>query len=422
MSGLRLRGRRSNGWEQQSAADFPEHDVNRTRGADIQSALNVKTKRWLIGATISGLYLYSMTVFLLGILLPDLTERFSLSPGQQGQLFFILNAAIFFTVFLTGPVIDAIGKRPIILSGSVLIGLAFCAIGQVRSLPLLYSVLFLLGLGAGAINIACNTLIPELDPDHPAVAYSLANLFFGLGGITLPLMSSLWLTSLGMERFLYLISLFALLPLLQTALITIPHVRETINFRVARFYSVFTLPLYGGFALLFFFYGGLEVTTAGWLKTYLLTHQQFSETAAGWLLTVFSCMLLVGRLLGSYFLIRMEERRVVAGSALLAVVGLLLFSQTGCAGGRISGLILAGLAYAPIFPASLGIASKLYKNQKDMVIGTLLGWGVLGGVVTPYSLGLLGGDIQYIAIIAACLFFVQVVLYFRIPAGPGKNI
>jgi fucose permease len=395
---------------------------SREGGAEIQTELNRKTKRLLIGGTISGLYLYSMTVFLLGILLPDLTSRFSLTSAQQGQLFFILNAAIFVTVFFTGPVIDTFGKRPIIVLGSLIIGLALCAIGQVRSLPVLYAVLLFLGLGAGAVNIACNTLIPELDPEHPAVAFSLANLFFGLGGITLPLISSLWLSSLGMERFLFLISVFALLPFLQTAFLKIPHIRKTLTFGFRRYATVFALPLYASFSILFFCYGGLEVTTAGWLKTYLMTHLHFAEPQAGWLLTAFSGMLLLGRLLGSYLLIRIEERKVVLFSALFAVFGLVLLTQAASTAWQISGLVISGLAYAPIFPASLGIVSKLFKNHKDMVIGTLLGWGILGGVLTPYSLGLLGGDVQYIVIIASCLFFVQLALFFRIPVAVINNI
>lgn len=355
-----------------------------------------------------------MVVFLLGVLLPELTLRFSLNPAEQGRLFLILNAAIFITVFLAGPVIDAIGKRAIIIVGALAVGLAFAAIGQVRSLPWLGCVLFFLGLGAGAVNIACNTLIPDLYPQRPAVAFSLANIFFGLGGITVPFMSSLWLDRLGLARFMVLIGLFALLPVLFLAFTPVPRVRKPFRFAFASYYSVFNLPHYLFFALLFFFYGGLEVTTAGWLKTYLIEHSHIAIAEAGWLLTAFSCTLLVGRLAGSYVLARVSEIKVALCATALAGIGLVILTRTAHLLWIKLAIVVIGVSLAPVFPAALGLVSKLFKNNKDMGIGTLLGWGIFGGVVTPYLLGLCGGDIQYTLVVVTCLFIVQLMLIYRL--------
>ncbi len=385
--------------------------------------LNIKTepsnltRLLLVGGTIFGLYLYSMTVFMLGVLLPELTLRFSLSAAEQGRLFLVLNAAIFLAVYLAGPVINAIGQRPVVLVGALAAGLAFAAIGQVRSWPWLAFVLFFLGLGAGAINIACNTLIPDLYPQRPAVAFSLANIFFGLGGITLPFMSSLWLDRLGLERFMVLVACFSLPPVLFLAWVRTPCVRKSFRFGFAPFAAVFRLPLYSFFALVFFFYGGLEVTTAGWLKTYLIDHRHLAAAEAGWLLTAFSCTLLVGRLAGSYVLARVAEIKAALCAAAVTGIGLLVLTHADQLLWIRFSIAVTGLALAPIFPAALGLVSKLFKNNKDMVIGTLLGWGIFGGVVTPYLLGHLGGDMQYTLAVVTCLFIVQLMLSYRLQAA-----
>jgi fucose permease len=78
------------------------------------------------------------------------------------------------------------------------------------------------------------------------------------------------------------------------------------------------------------------------------------------------------------------------------------------------------LAYAPIFPASLGFASKKFIEQRDAAIGILLACGILGGVLLPYFIGLLGGDIRWLLLFAIVLVWTQALLFMD-SSKPSKS-
>lgn len=56
------------------------------------------------------------------------------------------------TLQLSGPAVDRLGRRPLVLGGLVVSAIGFAALGQVGTLPLLFALCLVTGVGAGMIN------------------------------------------------------------------------------------------------------------------------------------------------------------------------------------------------------------------------------------------------------------------------------
>ena len=108
-------------------------------------------------------------------------------------------------------------------------------------------------------------------------------------------------------------------------------------------------------ALLFLLYSSLEVSTGGWLRTYL--EQEFNVSAAksSTILAVFFALMLVGRLIGSEITKRMRGSLLVLGCALGAIAGLVLLAlawNVNVAMPQPSSVVFATLPSSPPPPES----------------------------------------------------------------------
>src|SRR5580692_5881259 len=143
----------------------------------------------MLAATIA-IFIYGMIAAMLGTILPELSNRFNLSPSQNGTIAFAQALGLIIASVSVGPLLDDEGKKIGIVLGLALIAIALAVLPRASGFKSILALLFTLGIGGGVLVTGANSLASDAGELHRAGAITLANLFFGLGALATPLIAA----------------------------------------------------------------------------------------------------------------------------------------------------------------------------------------------------------------------------------------
>ncbi|MEI9970043.1 MAG: MFS transporter [Terracidiphilus sp.] len=144
----------------------------------------------LIFAAIVAIFVYGMIAAMLGTILPDLSDRFRLTPTQNGTIAFAQALGLIIASVAVGPLLDSEGKKIGLILGLAFIAIALYALPRAQGYRSILVILFLLGVGGGIVVTGANALVSDVSEAHRGIALNLVNLFFGLGGLATPFLSA----------------------------------------------------------------------------------------------------------------------------------------------------------------------------------------------------------------------------------------
>jgi len=344
-------------------------------------------RKYLMGTACAGLFTFGVMTSFLGATLPELSTRLNFDLARGGALFSFLYLPQIVMVFLAGPLIDRFGKRPVLVVGFLLSAAALLGVAYAPTYASLGALLVVLGLGGCSAMSASNTLIPDLYPENPSSALNLGNIFFGLGAIFFPGLVALLTERLGLTPTLWLIAALVASVALVAFLETFPPAGAAGGFDWVEARRVALDPVVILLGWVLFFYSTLEISTAGFARTFLV--QEFSATpqASKTILTVFWVALMLGRLAASQIVKSVRGPRLVLAASVGAVAGLTLLAVAPNVVVATLGIVICGLSYAPVFPTTAGTASTHFPKLFGTVFGTLMTLALFGGAVGPPAIG-----------------------------------
>jgi len=346
----------------------------------------------LILAVILAIFVYGMIAATLGTILPNLSERFHLTPNQNGTIAFAQALGLILASLAVGPLLDAEGKKVGMVLGLVLISLALAALPKSTGYKNILLLLFLLGVGGGILITGANALASDIGGAHRASVLNLVNLFFGLGGFITPFIaanvfSGKWV------RLCYAIAGFSVITLFFEIATKMPGPTGMQSFIAADIGQVLGRPVILLLALLLFLYITCEVGVWNWLPRHLIS-QGIPESRALNILSVgFALGLLVGRFLVSPILLRVSAITVVFIASLAMAITTYLMLKTKKPTVALILVGLAGLAMAPVFPTTLAIVGNVSPHMSSTAIGFAITCGWIGLAVSSRVIGgIAGGD------------------------------
>ena len=260
----------------------------------------------LVLAVILAIFVYGMIAATLGTILPNLSERFHLTPAQNGSIAFAQALGLILASLAVGPLLDAEGKKVGMVLGLAFISAALFALPRSRGYKSLLLLLFVLGVGGGIVITGANALASDVGNVHRASMLNMVNLFFGLGGFVTPFIAAN-LFRKNWIRLCYSIAGFAALTLVLEIATRMPSPAGVHNFVWANIGQVLDRPVVLLLGLFLFLYVSCEVGVWNWLPRHLIA-QGIPESRALNILSVgFALGLLVGRLLASPILLRVSR-------------------------------------------------------------------------------------------------------------------
>lgn len=352
--------------------------------------MQIKTSRTTIFLLTAGCFLsffvFGFTDNLKGPTLPSMLAELHISYGTGGNIFFGEYFGFLVATLITGILADRFGLKSVILLAGVFLGIGVGGYSFFQSALLLSGSLFVLGLGLGALELGPNAIIVNLHHERKGLYLNLMAVLHGLGSLVAPLFAG-WLLSLSISwRVIYrwdvlLIALFVLIFIF----LRFPKAEEKsqLDFRhIPQIAFKGQLPWY--YAAIAF-YVAVEIGIASWLVTFLQEIRGFSVTASNQSLSLFFAMLMIGRLLGGFFVQRIGYLR----SELFMSIGAMVCILAGLFGPKELSFLLpvTGFFLSIMFPTFTAAVSDTHTENANTILGMLFTFAGLGGVLGPWLIG-----------------------------------
>jgi len=346
----------------------------------------------LIFSTVVAIFVYGMISAMLGTILPDLSDRFRLSPSQNGTIAFAQALGLIIASLGVGPLLDNEGKKLGLMIGLALIAIALFALPRSSGFRSILFLLFLLGVGGGIVVTGANALISDVGEAHRATALNMVNLFFGLGGLATPFIAAN-LFGRNWVRLCYTIAALTVVSLAIEASTKMPKPTGAGGFVLADAAPVLGRPLLFLLGLFLFLYFSCEVGIWNWLPRHLIAQGIPESRALNILSLGFALGLLIGRVGVSPILIRVPAITVLLCASVVMAISTFLMLRLSNPFTAAILVFLAGLSMAPVFPTTLAIVGDNFPRMTGTAIGFVITCGWIGLAVSSRIIGFIaGGD------------------------------
>ena len=273
--------------------------------------------------------------------------------------------------------------RQVLTSSLVVVAAGLVLAGLVDSWPVFLTGIFVLGLGFGSLDMSLNVLLSRTAPEGRAHRLSFANAGYGLGAVICPLL--IILTHPHNFPTLYLgVAVVAIGLTTFNRGVHAPAQNEGTDHELVTARRAQRRPILIAFVLAYVFYVAAETSASGWMASQL--QREGYSTSVGSLVTAgFWLGMTIGRSLGGPLHHWMNERRLVIGGLIAAVV--LDVGATSHVIALVSYPLL-GLILASVFPMGLLWYGELLPFDSDGITIILFAM-MAGGVIGPGTVSLL---------------------------------
>ncbi len=367
-----------------------------------------------------GVFNFGMVVAFIGSIKLRLAERLSLDDARVGRLIAVWQVTSLVIMLLVGPLLDRFGHRPVFICGFLLVAFSILLFAVSTKMNVIFAASFLLGVGGSCVNAGGNTLLPAaIDPDNPAAASNLGNVFFGLGAFLMPFVIAYLFERMNFRGALTVFAVIAAVAVVPAALATYPPASSGFELSTA-------VMLTGNVAvwiaaLCLFCYIGLEVSMASWTTTYL-RNVGWNEKRSGLLFSAFWVAMMVGRLATSRFVTTEIGRPTIQAVVGVAAVFILVMTLTRRRAVGAVCVVLLGFCFAPVFPTTVGLTfARFDPALYGSVFALIFAVGLLGSSVVPAAIGAvsqrksIGAGMRILVALAVVLFFLAYGLSHRSP-------
>jgi len=344
----------------------------------------------LIVAAILAIFVYGMIAAMLGTILPYLSQRFQLTPEQNGYIALAQAMGLIIASVLAGPLTDNKGKKTGLLIGLALIAAALFALPNATGYYTIMLYLFLLGLGGGTIVTAANALVSDIGAERRGSVLNLLNLFFGLGGLATPFVAA---NLLGGDavRLAYLTAILTAATLAVHGTTPMPAPSGERGFKTSEAGRLLGRPVLWLLSLFLFLYVACEVGVWNWLVKHLIAQGVPENVALNVLSLGFALGLLLGRVVVSRILITVPAATVtLVAAVLMAGTTCLMLQATGITMIWIA-VFCAGIAMAPVFPTTLAMVGDAFPKMTATAMGIVITSGWIGLAVSSRIIGAIAG-------------------------------
>ncbi len=345
----------------------------------------------LVLAAILANFVYGMIAAMLGTILPDFSQRFNLSPKQNGNIALVQALGLIAASFFTGPLIDSQGTKAGLLLGLGLACASLLLLPRSKGYGSIALCLLLLGLGGGCIVNGAFALAGSI-PGNTARIFNLVTLFFGLGGMATPFIAAN-LFRKDAVKLCYFAGLVAAVTFVLHAATAMPPAR--IGFQLANAGRVIESPAFWLLAAMLFFYVSVECGVWNWMARHLIT-QGISESRALNILSLgFALGITFGRVAVVPVLGSVTPETVTLGASTAMVITLLVALRSRGAAAAGIAVFCAGLAMAPVFPTvnAMANANNAFAGMQATAMGLCQTFGWTGLAVSSGIIGAIaGGD------------------------------
>jgi fucose permease len=343
---------------------------------------------WVTAIAFLCLFLLGLIDNLKGATLPPLLKELNFNDAQGGTILLWAYLGFLAAALLVGMLSDIAGNRAVVLSAAVCLVVGIVGYSTASQLGWLAAAMAALGVGLGGTDMSGNLIIVAYYTRNKGRYLNLLAFFHGLSSTIAPYYVGLLLAAGVSWRQIYQYPLLAVgLMLVMGFLVPFPKPqvaqKSGIDFRALG--KVLLQPGMGWFFVVMILYVSSELGVASWIVTYLQRIHNLGVTESAMFLSLYFAGLMVGRLIGTFFVERVGYLRSILIVALCATISL----AVGTFGPGYSYwlLPLTGLFFSIVFPTLTAAATDRVTENVGTLMGLLFAFCGVGGALGPWLIG-----------------------------------
>ncbi len=345
-------------------------------------------KNLLFLAACLAMLLFGIACVAIGTINEYLTQTFAVDKVFIGMLASSFAAGALVGSVSFGPIVDRYGYKVIMIVSLMFLFVAFQTIGRTDQLVVIQVMIFLLGIGGGIINGAASALVSDLFVEKKGAYLSFLGVFWGLGALSLPLVTSI-LLKMGMDYAVVLstVGTLVVIPLALFAFIKCPEPKNSGGIPYRKYLQMLKNPAILMIGCFLFFQSGFETLTTTWAPRFFQEVYLVSASNALISLTVMCISLTISRLLMGIVLKKIESWKVLTAGLLITFSGLLLMKLGTSSLMGMIGIGMVGFGAAAAFPVMLSYVGTMFPDISGAAFSLVLVMALAGNAL----LNVLGG-------------------------------
>ena len=331
-------------------------------------------------------FVFGFTDNLKGPTLPPMLAELNFTYGTGGNIFFGEYLGFLIATLITGFLADRFGLKSVVILAGLFLGIGIGGYSIFQTAILLSASLFVIGLGLGAIELGANAIIISLYRERKGLYLNLMAVMHGLGSLVAPLFAGLLL---GMSISWRVVYRWDLLLIASFVIIFIflrfPKAEETTQLDFRHIPQIAFKGQLPWFYAAITFYVAAEIGMGSWLVTFLQDVRGASVASSTQALALFFGMIMIGRLIGGFFVHHIGYLR----SILFMTIGGIICLIAGLYGPKEVSLFLplTGFFLSITFPTITAAVSDTHTVNANTILGVLFTFAGLGGIIGPWFIG-----------------------------------
>lgn len=362
-------------------------------------------------------------------MLDEIGKEFSLTTIEMGML--MAFQFIGFTIFtiLGGIVADKVSKK-MVLSVAVIANCIFLFLfATVQSFQGVLILLFFIGGGTGIMESMSTSMAADINPSNRTFHINLIQAVFGMGALTMPLVTGAALTAGMSWRSIYIgvgILYAAVAALFLSVRVSKPEKQEVISLAGIR--NLLKNKYFLMTCVCLFCYTGAEVGVWGWMATFTKETMHFDIFQSNLTVGLFWGMMILSRTLLSFAASKWSARKIAIVLAALSIPATVMVAMASNEPMIWTSILLIGIFYSAQYPMILAHGTQELKESTGTVFAIAFASGGVGMSLIPYLMGVIGeaAGTRLSLLLPAMLFgvivLIQAALYRPVKRLGGQEI
>jgi len=373
-----------------------------------------------------ALFTVGMALTISSPILIELGKRIGASTENIGSIFSLFYGGVIIGSFINGFIVNYFNRKVIIAFVYFILSVSIFAFPFSRHLAYTAISIFIMGLSGGLIHAQVNLLILDINKNKEVLFISLAQVAFGIGAIIGPVLPDFLIRNgIDLKYAYFIIALAGIINFVYFFFIDISFLKTIKLNRRFNFFSQIKLNSYRFLILLIismFLYISIESSIVVWLPTFLRLNKDFSITSASQALSFFWISLTLGRLITGFLAKKRKDiYSIMIFSLVLSIISIIFGIHNNNSLTIMLSFIFLGLFLSSIWPLIITLGGLKYPSIRNIVISILLMADGIGGLFSPWFIGILFKKIDlhyairvdYIYMVMLFVFLVQLFIYDR---------
>ncbi len=348
----------------------------------------MKNKTIAFVANFTGIFLFGISMVIIGSMLPILKSRFVMTDIEAGGLFSVLPIGLMIGSIAFGPIVDRFGYRAVLSIASLFLALGFFGIAYSPTVNILSACIFFFGIGGGTINGGTSALVSDLSEGKKKIInLTWLGMFYGIGAFSMPIALSVIKEEqlsivLNVAIVLSLISAFVFLIIKYPLTV----VKDKVTFKLIP--TFVKDKLFMSIAFFLFFQSAFEALVNNWTVSFFIESLGSGQSKALVALSYSVLGLILMRLLIGSVLKNLHHNKLVQISIILLALGAGGLLINGYLINSI-GMLLLGAGLASGFPVMLGLIGEMYKENSGTAFSFTMLIALVGNTLINYATGII---------------------------------